>query len=198
MTIIEDAIVRGAVKSYKAYIGMTGYELYHAPEHFIETMIALELCASGYYVFSNASLRKIREDIEESNSKAKKMDNLAAGSAIRKLALRHGAKRPDLTVFRKTSSAIAAVVEIKRSWSFRPVKMDAEKIERIAESKEIEPQNGYIVVYSDAKRMNTLPNTFENWAKRTGWTLHTAKILTKRREEWQRGFCVLHKRFKSQ
>jgi hypothetical protein len=64
MNKIEKCILDGMRNAHDKYFDMTGYWLHHAPEHFIETLVALRIAEEGCFVFTNASISKIRSEYE--------------------------------------------------------------------------------------------------------------------------------------
>ena len=188
MTILEEALSKGMKGAHKSYCRMSdGYWLDHAPEHFIQVLVALEIAKHGYAVFPDVSYKRTQEEFEVLEQKTGK------GKARAYFNL---GQRPDLLIWRKTTGAIYGVVEIKRAWSLPPISRDAIKIENAMRS-ELRPENGYVLVYSTSypnrKEKNPtqlLEDRFDCWSVRLKWKLLECYV-TKPEDGETWGFCLL-------
>jgi hypothetical protein len=116
MNQLEESILRGAKKAHKLYEEMTGgWWLAHGPESFFQTVVALEIKELGYYVWIDASHKKLRDGAKKEIGQPDK----------------NGLQRPDISVWFKTSDKLRAAIEIKRAWSLGPIYKDAKKYKNI-------------------------------------------------------------------
>jgi hypothetical protein len=175
MNAFEETIVEGAIRADKAYYKMSGHWLSHAPESFLQSLIAQAIAKQGYFVYMDRSISKILTD----------HDNLKSATAGEGLT-----KRPDISVWLKTKNQLKAVIEIKRSWRSHPIKRDVAR-NRIILKSHYGPRSAYVLGYCERKSENTLDQCFDNWAKATSTELVHKHIDNREHEKWRWGFCLL-------
>jgi hypothetical protein len=178
MNSLEACIMTGAGKARSYYARMTdGYWLSHAPESFLQVLIALEIQKAGYAVYIDASIRKMKMDFDALPGRP--ASNLRT--------------RPDIAVCHKHVSGLRAVIEIKRAWNLAPIQRDATKVARYLRQCGA-PKVGYLLVYSEAKgknRVDTLENRFRIWAHRISWQLLTLRTGVSEIDDWAWGMGLL-------
>lgn len=176
---LEKVLIKAVRKARDQYDEMTGgHWLSHAPETFIQFVIAREIFKADYYVFSDVSLKKVLNDVFRK-----------APGKIRGRQPHFLSQRSDLTVWNKSSETVRAVIEIKKAWNIGPLKKDALKLKKLSKMKN-GPRRGYIIAYTEAKREGTLDKTFSSWAKRLKMRL-VGSIQRRGNEHWYWGFAVL-------
>lgn len=198
---LEDVILSGAAKSFRSYCRMSGgYWLHHAPEHFIEISIAIDLMNNGYNVYPNGSLRKLDDDFDD-QPKPRKGDGLISNEIE---FLRENPRlRPDLTIWQKSANHVEALVEIKKAWSVASLKKDADKLNESFNSTH-SSKNAYLLVYTTRKNTirttnarNACHENFSAWAGETGFEL-AGEVVRKPRSEnddhYAWGFGLFRKR----
>lgn len=161
---LEKTILRCAKKAQRDYEAITGGQwLDHAPELFLQAEVARGIWRRGFRVFIDASLERIRQEIGSSKGR-------------RPAASR---KRFDISVWRKTSNSLRAVIEIKRDWSISSIREDARKIKDSFKLANSAP-TGYLLVYSEANRERTTRR------RSADWEANRERILRKRFVDWAR------------
>jgi len=118
----------------------------------------------------------------------------------------HSGKRPDISVWNKSSMTIRAIIEIKKASSLAPVSADAEKIMRLLKLNQ-SAKLGYVLVYSEAKakgeleRKQRLLARFDEWTQKLssyGWKIAGHRIGTKGDDEWAWGVLLLRYQSRAQ
>lgn len=181
MNNLEQQILNGACRAQRKYTGLTGFWLWHAPESFLQTIVAIEL-GKTHTVYVDASLKKSKSQMR------RRVGRPASGMG----------RRPDISVWAKTGASLRAVVEIKQAWNINPVVADAKKVETMLK-KVRGVKAGYILVYSDAKkwankdRVAFLKNRFNSWAKKIAWQCVGMRTGTVGDDKWAWGFCLLRR-----
>jgi hypothetical protein len=168
----------GARKARSHYERMTGgYWLWHAPESFLQVLVAQQIAKAGYSVYIDASIKKMKLDF----------DALPGRPAAN---LR---TRPDISVWYKNNSGLKAVIEVKRAWSLAPIQTDATKVAKyLGQCSAL--KTGYILAYTEAKgknRANTLENRFDNWATSISWKLLDMRIGVSESDDWAWGMGLM-------
>lgn len=163
MNQLERSIISGAVKAQKQYETMTGgWWLDHGPESFFQIIVAQQVCKLGHNVYVDATIKKLRDGRAQPGRPTKDLQ-----------------KRPDLSVWNKSTDTLRAAIEIKRAWSFPPVRSDAKKLTRILGFKGA-PKSGYLLVYTDhagktdrigKEPIEIIKGRFDTWADELGWSL---------------------------
>jgi hypothetical protein len=160
MNQLEEAVIDAAKTAQKEYEKMTGgWWLSHGPESFLQHAVAIKVREEGFWVYPEASPKKIRKD----------QDVRPRGRPPR-----NPDKRFDLVVWQKASNKIRAILEIKRAWSISDLKGDREKIERFLKFKNNEYVAGYLLAYTEAdgnKRGDTLSKRLNDWAQKLNCAL---------------------------
>jgi len=153
MSQLEKAVIDGAKTAQKDYGDMTeGWWLSHGPESFIEHTIAIKVRKQGFWVYPEASPKKI---MEERNDRPK-------GRPPRNLG-----QRFDLVVWDKSDDNIRAIFEIKKAWNITSLRGDRKKIATFLNRNEY-VKSGYLLAYTEAKggrRAETLSNRLAYWAE---------------------------------
>jgi len=152
MNQLEKAIINGAEDAQKEYGELTGgWWLSHGPESFIEHSIAIKIKKKGFWVYPEASPRKIMKERND-HPRGRPPKNLG--------------QRFDLVVWSKSSNNIRAIIEIKRAWNITSLLNDREKIATFLKLNEY-VKSGYLLAYTEAKgekRADTLSNRLDYWA----------------------------------
>lgn len=153
MNQLEKAVIDGAKAAQKEYGEMTGgWWLSHGPESFLEHAVATKVKKKGFWVYPEASPRKI---MKERNDRPKGRPPKNIG------------QRFDLVVWEKSNDNIRAIFEIKRAWNITSLRGDRKKIETFLKRNEY-VKSGYLLAYTEAKgmrRANTLSNRLGYWAE---------------------------------
>jgi hypothetical protein len=114
-----------------------------------------------HYVYVDISRKKIGREIQREKEHVRPL----------KTAVANDRQRPDILVWKKSSSKLRAVIEIKRAMEIGPVKRDADKIK--AWLKRDHPATaGYILAFSEDhgdKRTEKLKGKFAKWTKDIRW-----------------------------
>ncbi len=97
MDQLEQAICRATRGAYKKYAEITGYSLWHSPEHFLQDYVMLRL-GSGYTVHAEATKKKIELETRYRSRGPKPKARV----------------RYDLVVWHKATPRVRAVIEVKR------------------------------------------------------------------------------------
>jgi hypothetical protein len=176
MNNLEKIIIDAGKTAQKDYEAMTdGWWLSHGPESFIQHTIASKVKEAGFWVYPEASPKKIR----------KEQNDPPRGRPPRNLD-----QRFDLVVWYKTSNNIRAILEIKRVWSIWDLRGDREKIEKFLKLKNNENVMGYLLAYTEAteadgnKRADRLSKRLKNWAEKLNCTLAGIHIDGQGDGEW--------------
>jgi hypothetical protein len=149
MTKLEKAFIDGVKAAQKDYSEITGgWWLSHGPESFINHSIAIKVWEQGFWVYPEASPKKI---IDERDDRLKGRPPKGLG------------QRFDIVVWAKSSDKIRAILEIKRAWSIADLRSDRDKVATfLKRSKYVKA--GYLLVYTEAKGEKKLLNQIANWA----------------------------------
>ncbi len=138
MDDLEKHLLAGAKKAEASYEQLTGRQwLSHAPESFIQVVVALELLRMGYGAYIDATHKKLQEGIKR-----------GPGRPMNRMG-----QRPDISISDESGQTIRALVEIKKAGS--AVKLppsvhdDAKKIEAGLKRRNA-TQAGYLLVYVQA------------------------------------------------
>lgn len=170
MNQLEQAILKGAVSAQKNYEKMTDWWLSHGPEYFITCAVATNVAGkNGFSVFLEASPKKLKKERDERARGPQPKSN---------------SQRFDLVVWQKSSVDVRAIIEIKRAYSIDPLQKDRDKIFRYMSKNEF-VKNGYLLVYTEAKGAETLPNRLSNWAKQLDCQLVDFKSGKDNDDEWK-------------
>jgi hypothetical protein len=180
MNDLEKVIMQGAMNAHDAHRTLTGgWWLDRAPESFIQVLVAQRIATLEHQVYIDTSLKKIVQDIGRRH-RGRPSTNIR--------------QRPDISVWFKTSDTLRAVIEIKRAWQFRPVRLDAMKLTKYLRQKGA-AGTGYLLVYSEIngqRRRVKLRNRFEKWANRLSWTLVGHIVRTSHVDtDWAWGFALM-------
>jgi hypothetical protein len=184
-------VIYNAVKKahcdYKKISG--GYWLWHAPEFFIQVIIAQELSKASYTVFIDTPNKRIRADHPGEGTEISQDD----------------ANRPDLTVWHKSKNSelsVKAKIEIKKTYKLKDVKSDVDKLRNNIEFGKA-TKTGYVVVYTETPVISgkdyndTLQERFDGWSKNCNVELLERHIDPKteydkeKKKKWAWGFCIL-------
>lgn len=172
MSKFEQAIIDGAVAAQKDYSQMTNWWLDHGPEYFITSIVAKHIATEhGCCVFPEASPKKIKKEI---NAPPKRGPIPKSDS-----------QRFDIVVWQKKLSIVRAIIEVKRAYTIKPLQDDKKKIQDYMKKNPKLVKNGYLLVYTVAKRINTLPNTLSRWAEQLKCTLVGSHIGEDETGEWR-------------
>ena len=155
----EDSLFNAALSAHDSYRNVAREALRHAPESFIQTVIALELSKSGYIVYPDSTLKKVFK-----NHGAE----LPAYNEIEK-------KRFDLVVWSKSDKSIKSIIEIKKSRGHRGASSDSKKLSDYF-ARGLPAKSAYLIVYSDAESASILESRFRHWADRCGAKLFEPDI----------------------
>ena len=173
MNQLEKAILDGAKAAQSEYEDMTGWWLSHGPESFLMCTIANKVTKKGgFWVFVDASPKKIREEREDGPPRGRPPKNLA--------------QRFDIVVWAKASNDVRAIIEIKRAWSIANLRGDRRKIAEFMEKNE-HVKTGYLLAYTEAKgrqRDTTLSHRLKTWAESLKCTLVGSTSNVKGDGEW--------------
>ncbi len=174
---LEKTILKAAKNAQEIYCEMTGYWLWHAPEHFFQNVIARAIWKNGHNVFIDASNGKVKRDAEDNKKRGRPRKDTG--------------KRFDISVWYKRTKTLKAVIEIKRGYSlnFNLVKKDAEKIEYAVNSSK-GAKSGYILLYSEIKDKKALQGLFCQWAKDLEWRLVDSFVTKPHDEEYAWGVAL--------
>ena len=114
MNQLERCILDGAISAQEKYEKMSGgCWLSHGPESFLQIVIAELLSErTELPIYVDASIKKMMREFERGPGRPSKPN----------------AQRPDITVFHKDET-LRAAIEVKRAWSFHPIRKDAKKIQ---------------------------------------------------------------------
>ncbi len=176
MNQFENIIFDAVKDAHKQYEKMTdGWWLQHAPESFLHAVIAQHL-SEKYYVYIDASNQKLRDGHVGLSGKIAKDPR----------------KRPDISVWYKTTGMLKAEIEIKKAFTKTPIDSDIKKLSGFINT-EGHSENGYVVAYSQSKNHHsTLKKRFETWAenKAVKYQLH---FLSEKTDEngWGWGCCII-------
>jgi hypothetical protein len=156
MDDLEKGLLDGAKKAEASYENITGgHWLSHAPESFIQVVVALELSRLGHGAYIDASHKKLHTGIKRGPGRPMKRTG----------------QRPDISIWDGSGETIRAYVEIKKAGhavDLPPsVRKDAKKIEALLKSPKA-AQAGYLLVYIQAstkRKIEPLKERFERWAR---------------------------------
>jgi hypothetical protein len=188
MNDLEKAICDATDAAYDAYEQITGYWLWHSPEHFLQNWIFRSLGQEhGFEVYAEATTRKIETE---------------TGRRRRGRPRKKAGKRYDLIVWRKTKSELRAVIEIKRIYSAtvtRLLQEDAQKVTQAVLDCANPAAHGYLLIYTEIPRRlekSGVLRRFDAWAKALGFQLRSGKICGVGGKDWQgkewiSGYCLL-------
>lgn len=178
MTKFEQTIIDGAIAAQEDYSGMTNWWLDHGPEYFITSIVAKHIATEhGCCVFPEASPKKIKKEI---NAPPKRGPVPKSDS-----------QRFDIVVWHKASNTVKAIIEVKRAYTIKPLQDDKKKILDYMNKNQDLVKNGYLLVYTVAKKVDTLPNTLRSWAERLKCTLVGSQIGEDETGEWRWAFGLL-------
>jgi hypothetical protein len=163
MNKLERCILDGAINAQVKYEAMSrGWWLSHGPESFLQTVIAELLSEqTGLPIYVDTSIKRMMAEFERGPGRPRKPN----------------AQRPDISVWYKDDQTLRAAIEVKRAWSFHPIRNDANKIQGYLSEKD-SARVGYIIVYSDTEnitptREQKMEASFRRWDKKLGpkWSL---------------------------
>jgi hypothetical protein len=185
MNKLELSICRATENAHRTYERITGYWLWHSPEHFLQNFILLDL-GKEHTVYAEATRKKIERE---------------SGRRQRGRKPRVPGQRHDLVVWQRSdASRLRAVVEIKRNYTTKsmPLAKDARRIKQA-----LTGSNGanscYLLVYSEIQARHgceRLKEIFSEWAEELGLTLLNPHILDEEEFDEDRkgnicGYCLL-------
>ena len=137
----EKAILDAAWNAQKFHIEMTGGEyLWYSHESFLQNFIAIKMFKNkkkaGYYVYVDASPKKIRESSDSASEEDEKDSR----------------QRFDLVFWFKSKNEVKAIVEIKRAWEKNSVMDDIYKLWEYRKTEGDQDIDGYVLYYTDHRR----------------------------------------------
>ena len=117
---LENCIINGVPKIQRLYNKVSdGWWLYHAPESFIQSHLALHIAHNGEFcVYPECSPKRWKASVSRGNGTKPRGRPFSA----------HNKKRFDLVIWRKSGKRPRAIVEIKRAVYASPLVEDAGKI----------------------------------------------------------------------
>jgi hypothetical protein len=180
MNELERALCRSVRRAHRRYEKITDNWLFHAPEHFLQNFIFLDL-ALDREVYAEATRKKITAG----------SGRLPVGRPPRVKASRY-----DLVVWNKAKSdTLRAVIEIKRGWCINEaLKRDAVRVRNSLKGAQ-KAKAGYLLVYSEIptrRGREALAERFGDWASTLGLQLLRTQILaTEGRDGWIAGFSLM-------
>ena len=185
MNQVEKLLCRSVVQAFERYEGITGYWLLHAPEHFLQNFLMLELGKSRG-VYMEATRRKIADGV---------------GRPPKGRPPHSPTTRYDLVLWDKTRNTLRAVIEIKRSLSLSaPLKKDAKRIRTAVAHRQAvahgqKAKAGYLIVYSEAtvkQHANKgLTEKLEGWSTALNLKLIHAAVFDTDDEDYVAGFAIM-------
>ncbi|WP_145960679.1 hypothetical protein [Acidiferrobacter sp. SPIII_3] len=121
-----------------------GWWLYHAPESFIQSHLALHIAHNGEFcVYPECSPKRWKASVSRGNGTKPRGRPFSA----------HNKKRFDLVIWRKSGKRPRAIVEIKRAVYASPLVEDAGKIVDYGkEAQFFGIRTAYILAYSEARQ----------------------------------------------
>lgn len=197
---LEQRILDAAEIAQKKYMAVSnGFWLWHAPESFWQTVIVQEIARRGHAVYSDISINRIKKDIAWYKNKGR------GEKSGRGRHLKRGNRRPDISVWSKSTTKICAIIELKRTYASGNICKDAEKVKSMLCTKSMEGANGYLLIYTDVQgtedrgyrdRREKVRDRFTRWAnKLSGWVKLDQVVKTQTTEkEYAWGFALF--RFK--
>ncbi len=157
MNDLERAILRAAQSAHRRYEAISGgWWLGHAPEFFLTTYVGNHIARKGWAIYLDASPKKINTD-EDGKKRGRRPGNIK--------------KRFDIVVWNKSSDDIRAITAVQRAWEISPLVPDSKKVRTQAGRSKAGTKSGYMLVYSDAKRLSggpptkTLDDRFDHWKR---------------------------------
>lgn len=178
----ETAILKAAVSAQKFHIEMTGvYNLRYSHESFLQNYIAIEMFKQkGFYVYVDASPKKIHEDADSVSRRQPKSD-----------------KRFDLVFWQKTKNQVRAIIEIKRTWYQGPVIKDVGKLLDYIPKKDAGGAAGYVLYYTTNNdkqliidRFHTANDTMRNKLSLHGLTHPVDSYIFQSGDDFRSGFAL--------
>jgi hypothetical protein len=178
LDLLEKNICDAIKKAHKRYEQITGYWLFHAPEHFLQNFIFLEI-AKSWEVYPEATRKKISEGMGKSP-----------------VGRPPSAKfRYDLVIWNKSSDKLRAVVEIKRCLSAsQTVQKDADRIRNALKGQQ-KAKAAYLLLYSEVpikKGSDALIQRFYGWSKKLDLHIVQATCLSQDEDSgWICGYSLM-------
>jgi len=144
---IIDASRQGIANAFRNYYRWSGgYWLGHAPESYMQVEIARALSKICPFVTLEDTVRDIL-----THSSAEKRGYQPRGNA---------SGRVDIIVWWKNGTP-RVLIEIKKGWGSDIINSDAKRLRQLS-SRGGSPQHGIIIVYTDAKKEETIHKRFKN------------------------------------
>jgi hypothetical protein len=160
---LESEILSAASKAHNMYENLTGYWLFHSPEHLLQDLMFLEL-GKKWLVFIEANRKRLSEQMGKSPMGRPPLKRY----------------RYDLVVWHRSTDTLRAVIEIKRSLIMTDVmKNDANRIRKAINSQP-SIKSGYLLVYSEIEQksgQNALAERFDRWSVHMDLQLIGSKII---------------------
>lgn len=181
MNGFERAICAAVRRALDRYEAITGNWLFHAPEHFLQNFLLLDL-GKERGVYAEATRRKISHGL---------------GRPPRGRPPKARTARTDLVAWHKDRRrGLRAAIEVKRSWSCdAQLRRDADRIKKAS----AKGMAGYLVVYSEMpknggrNRPKDLRLRFSRWASRMG--LRSLRSATMGYDDdWIAGYALMRVR----
>jgi hypothetical protein len=184
MDQLEKAFCLATRGASKAYEDITGYWLWHSPEHFLQYYVMLRL-GKEYTVHAESTRKRIE---------------LESGMPYKGRPPTDHALRYDLVIWHKATPSVRAVVEIKRCYGEKGtvLKKDGVRIKNACKGAN-RAKHGYLLVYSE-KRLkedkSALLGVFDHWASSLDLGMVKCEILNKKGPDnddkpWESGYCLL-------
>ena len=143
---IIDASFKGVAKAFRNYYKWSGgYWLSYAPESYMQVEIACALSKTCPFVTLEDNVRDILTD-----SSAEKRGYQPRGNA---------SGRVDIIVWWKNKTP-RVLIEVKKGWGNDIINSDAERLRQLL-NRGGSQQHGIIIVYTDAKKEETIHKRFK-------------------------------------
>jgi hypothetical protein len=185
MNSLEKCLCDSMGDAFEKYQSVTGWWLWHAPEHFIQNVALTHIWEKGWEVYPEATIKKITQ---------------AIGHPRRGRPPKSIKNRFDLVVWNRSSRRLRAVVEIKRTSRLAPLKGDAARIKK-AMSGARTAKSGYLIVYSEAdaraekkRPSEILKKRYADWAEELDLRIICSSILGEDNDTpraWAAGFVLM-------
>ncbi|MXX95007.1 MAG: hypothetical protein F4039_05520 [Gammaproteobacteria bacterium] len=134
----EVAILDSACRAQEFHMKMTdGWYLSYSHESFLQNFIAFELFKkSKLSVNIDPSGRKVYEEVSPWGRPpgSKRLD-----------------QRFDVVVWKKDSSSVKAVIEVKKAWRTKSVLQDVKKLRKFLPTASVRCAKGYVLYYTDKR-----------------------------------------------
>jgi hypothetical protein len=169
MNQLEKAIIDGVWTAQRQYQKMTdGWWLSHGPESFIEHFVAVAVARKGFSVYPEASPKKIMKEFD-TPPRGRPANNFG--------------QRFDIVVWLKSAEEVKAIIEIKRAWSIKSLRVDRRKVATFL--RQGHARAGYLLAYTEAKSEAKLQEHLKYWAYELNCKLVGRHIDSQEDEKWQ-------------